>query len=72
MKIDRGPGVAGPPLNQRPEPPKETGGANESPSDEARAGVCPICAGRLIEIRGHLECRLCHRLVEGCCEGGCA
>ncbi len=35
-----------------------------------RAG-CPACGGRLIEIRGKLQCSQCHQICETCCEGGC-
>ena len=33
-------------------------------------GVCPVCAGALFEIRGKLQCRVCHTICETCCEGG--
>ncbi len=36
------------------------------PSDPA----CPVCGGRLIDIRGKLQCSACHRICETCCEGG--
>jgi hypothetical protein len=32
--------------------------------------VCQICGGRLIEIRGKLQCERCHTIWETCCEGG--
>jgi hypothetical protein len=32
--------------------------------------ACPVCGGRLIEIRGKLQCSACHTICETCCEGG--
>lgn len=32
--------------------------------------ACPACHGRLIEIRGKLQCSICHTICETCCEGG--
>jgi hypothetical protein len=32
--------------------------------------ACPACGGRLVEIRAKLQCSRCHRICEGCCEGG--
>ncbi|MBX6314634.1 MAG: hypothetical protein IRY99_17225 [Isosphaeraceae bacterium] len=32
--------------------------------------ACPVCGGRLIEIRGKLLCSRCHAICETCCEGG--
>jgi hypothetical protein len=32
--------------------------------------VCQLCSGRLIEIRGKLQCERCHTIWETCCEGG--
>jgi hypothetical protein len=32
--------------------------------------ACPVCTGRLIEIRGKLQCSQCHTICETCCEGG--
>ncbi|MBL9083111.1 MAG: hypothetical protein JNK76_14950 [Planctomycetales bacterium] len=32
--------------------------------------ACPVCGGRLIDIRAKLQCSQCHRIVETCCEGG--
>ncbi len=31
---------------------------------------CPVCSGRLIEIRAKFQCSKCHRICETCCEGG--
>jgi hypothetical protein len=46
-------------------------GAGEPEAGAATGlGVCPACGGTVLEIRGHTECRQCHRLIEGCCEGG--
>lgn len=32
--------------------------------------ACPVCGGRLIEIRAKFQCQQCHRICETCCEGG--
>jgi len=32
--------------------------------------ACPVCGGRLIEIRAKLQCSQCRSIVETCCEGG--
>lgn len=32
--------------------------------------ACPVCGGVLIEIRGKLQCKVCHTICETCCEGG--
>lgn len=32
--------------------------------------ACPVCGGRLIEIRAKLQCSRCHTICETCCEGG--
>jgi hypothetical protein len=32
--------------------------------------ACPVCGGRLIEIRGKLQCTRCRTICETCCEGG--
>jgi hypothetical protein len=34
------------------------------------APSCPVCGGRLIEIRAKLQCSTCGRICETCCEGG--
>lgn len=50
-----------------------TPAAPETPRDtdqDACRPACPVCGGRLLEIRGKLECRACHTIVETCCEGG--
>jgi hypothetical protein len=31
---------------------------------------CPVCGGKLIEIRAKFHCSRCHRICETCCEGG--
>ena len=31
---------------------------------------CPVCGGKLIEIRAKFQCSRCHRICETCCEGG--
>ncbi|MFP6576602.1 MAG: hypothetical protein VB857_00350 [Pirellulaceae bacterium] len=37
--------------------------------DHGRA-ACPVCQGKLIEIRGKLQCSRCYTICETCCEGG--
>ncbi len=32
---------------------------------------CVACGGKLIEIRGKLQCSQCGRINESCCEGSC-
>jgi hypothetical protein len=32
--------------------------------------ACPVCGGRLMEIRGKLQCTRCRTICETCCEGG--
>lgn len=32
--------------------------------------ACPVCSGKLIEIRAKLQCSQCHTICETCCEGG--
>jgi hypothetical protein len=32
--------------------------------------ACPVCGGRLIEIRQKRQCERCHTICETCCEGG--
>ncbi|MDA0586579.1 MAG: hypothetical protein O2820_00145 [Planctomycetota bacterium] len=41
--------------------------SSDSPTSN---GVCPVCAGRLIDIRHKLQCERCHTICETCCEGG--
>jgi DNA-binding response OmpR family regulator len=42
----------------------------EPPSRETPHAACPACGGRLVEIRGKLQCSTCRRICETCCEGG--
>ena len=32
--------------------------------------ICPICGGKLMEIRTKLVCSKCHQIIETCCDGG--
>ncbi|MGC8644306.1 MAG: hypothetical protein ACP5XB_30970 [Isosphaeraceae bacterium] len=32
--------------------------------------ACPVCGGKLIELRGKLVCSRCRTICETCCEGG--
>jgi 4-hydroxy-tetrahydrodipicolinate synthase len=34
-----------------------------------RRAACPVCGGKLVDIRGKLQCSQCHALCETCCEG---
>jgi hypothetical protein len=45
--------------------------SSPSPGEAAAAPIaCPVCGGKLIEIRGKLQCSQCHTISETCCEGG--
>jgi len=46
----------------------EAGGGTPPPCESRPA--CPVCGGRLIEIRAKFHCEQCHRICETCCEGG--
>lgn len=37
---------------------------------EPPRAACPACGGRLVEIRGKLQCSTCRTICETCCEGG--
>lgn len=39
-------------------------------SAETCQAACPVCGGKLIEIRHKLQCVQCHTICETCCEGG--
>ena len=38
--------------------------------DASDRPACPVCGGRLVEIRAKFQCAQCHRICETCCEGG--
>jgi hypothetical protein len=42
--------------------------AGESNQKEACRSACPVCGGRLLDIRRKLCCIQCHRIVETCCD----
>ena len=46
------------------------GGRGADGRCDASRPACPVCGGRLIEIRAKFECQQCHRICETCCEGG--
>ena len=50
----------------------ESGGtpAGEPARGGAERPSCPVCGGRLVDIRAKLQCADCHRICESCCEGG--
>lgn len=31
--------------------------------------ACPVCGGRLVQIKAKVVCERCRRIAEGCCEG---
>jgi hypothetical protein len=43
---------------------------SENEDGASRRAACPMCGGALIEIRGKLQCSVCHTICETCCEGG--
>ncbi|HZZ72454.1 MAG TPA: hypothetical protein VFE24_09380 [Pirellulales bacterium] len=43
---------------------------NELRNEATARPACPVCGGALIEIRAKLQCAVCHRICETCCEGG--
>jgi hypothetical protein len=45
--------------------------AENSPAIPARLeSICPVCGGRLIEIKQKWLCENCHSIVATCCDGG--
>jgi len=55
------------PKHQPIQPAAPTSSAQQSASI---APACPVCGGRLVEIRHKLTCSRCHAICETCCEGG--
>ncbi len=53
------------PDDSKPRPDPES-----PPEPEARRPACPVCGGKLVEIRGKLVCSRCRTICETCCEGG--
>ncbi len=49
---------------------KPTDASNPKEPERPQTAACPVCGGRLIEIRGKLQCSRCHTICETCCEGG--
>ena len=45
-------------------------GIDERGGGATSKAACPVCGGRLIEIRGKLQCSVCRAICETCCEGG--
>jgi hypothetical protein len=72
------PGHPGNPVSERtamstgPPPPDGTRPPPKEPSAETPPATtaCPVCGGRLIEIRAKLVCSRCRTICETCCEGG--
>ncbi len=62
-----GPGVSSPRQSTRNNEP----GPEACSLDEVRLlPACPVCGGRLIDIRQKRQCERCHTICETCCEGG--
>ncbi|WP_081613919.1 hypothetical protein [Rhodopirellula sallentina] len=63
-------------MSEDSKPPRSTPDSNRPLERDASPGTClsdpacPVCGGRLIDIRGKLQCTACHRICETCCEGG--
>lgn len=49
---------------------RSTDKKDESLEQEPSQPACPVCGGKLIEIRAKLQCSRCHTIYETCCEGG--
>jgi hypothetical protein len=47
----------------------DTAAVGETARSTACEPRCPMCGGRLIDIRAKLVCAQCHRICETCCEG---
>jgi len=41
-----------------------------APEPEPPKPACPVCGGKLIEIRAKFQCSHCHTIYETCSEGG--
>jgi hypothetical protein len=41
---------------------------SDSHEKEADGPACPVCGGRLVDIRRKLCCEQCHSIVETCCD----
>jgi hypothetical protein len=54
-------------MSQKPPLPEKPEATGESCPE---AVACPVCGGRLVEIRGKLQCSRCRTICETCCEGG--
>jgi hypothetical protein len=51
-------------------PVETTSAPSEQSNQQLSRPTCQLCSGRLIEIRGKLQCERCHTIWETCCEGG--
>ena len=51
---------------------KDEGNATDkkAAANQESKPACPVCGGKLIEIRAKLQCSRCHTIYETCCEGG--
>ena len=43
---------------------------DKQPATCSTMPACPVCNGRLVEVRAKLQCSRCHTICETCCEGG--
>jgi hypothetical protein len=53
-------------MNHSPERPDDRTKGEQRPTTAA----CPVCGGRLVEVRAKLQCSRCRTICETCCEGG--
>lgn len=53
-------------MHDAPEPSTETADNSSGYTEPC----CPVCGGRLFDIRSKQQCSQCHRICETCCEGG--
>jgi hypothetical protein len=45
-------------------------GGRDAQSIQTAQSPCPVCGGRLEEVRQNLVCGRCRTICETCCEGG--
>ncbi|MEX1096894.1 MAG: hypothetical protein WED34_12680 [Planctomycetales bacterium] len=56
-------------MHRKPKsPPAEA--ARPSTRANERRPACPVCGGRLVEIKHKLVCSRCRTICETCCDGG--
>ncbi|MFO0907952.1 MAG: hypothetical protein U0794_06250 [Isosphaeraceae bacterium] len=57
-------------MSERPENPPVGSNPPSTAEPAPQTTACPACGGRLVEIRGKLQCSRCRTICETCCEGG--